>query len=143
MRKGREFYSKNYDKVMDMHARGVATADIAKQLRMSYSAVYHWVRGLRKPDIGNINAFEKFLSDNGPVAAVEIKDKFPKHNEVFHVATSRGSPLQRHVLEGKFGEYATWYFLPGQEDALKERIRELLGKYKDLREKIAKAIGNM
>jgi len=143
VRKGREFYSKNYDKVMELHASGVPMADIAKQLDMSYSAVYHWVRGLRKPEIGNINAFEKFLRDNGPMAAVEIKDRFPKHNEIFHVATSRGSALRRHILEGKFGGYATWYFLPGQEASLDKRIRELLEKYKDLREKMVKVIGNM
>lgn len=140
MRKGREFYSKNYAKAMELHNSGVEMNDIAKQLNISYSAVYHWVRGLRKPDAGNINAFQKFLEQNGPAAAVEIKDRFPKHNEIFHTAVSRGSPLQRHTLERKFGEYATWYFLPCQEAALKQRIQELLEKYKDLRNKLTEIL---
>lgn len=141
MRKGREFYSKNYDKAMELHRNGTEINEIAKQLNISYSAVYHWVRGIRKPDVGNINAFESLLEKNGPQAAVEIKDTFPKHNEIFLTAASRGSALRRHMLDRKFGEYSTWYFLPGQEDALKMRIQELLGKYKELRGKLAKVIG--
>lgn len=137
MRKGREFYSQNYNKVMELHNKGVGINDIAKQLNISYSAVYHWVRGLRKPDSGNINEFLAFLTEYGPQAAVEIKDTFPKHNEIFLTGASRGSPLRRHVLERKFGGYATWYFLPGQEAALEKRIQELLGKYKELRDKLA------
>lgn len=137
VRKGREFYSKNYGKVMQLHSSGVGTADIAKQVGLSYSAVYHWVRGLRKPDIGNVNAFESFLEQHGPQAAVEIAERFQKHNEIFHTSVSRGSQLRRQTLERKFGGYATWYFLPGQEEALKKRIAELLDKYKEMRGRIA------
>ncbi len=140
MRRGREFYSKNYSKAMEMHNNGVDISVIAKQLNISYSAVYHWVRGIRKPDEGNINAFESFLKQNGPSAAAEIESDFPKHNEIFHTAVSRGSQLKRHALERKFGGYATWYFLPGQEEALKARIRELFGKYKELRGKLAEVL---
>lgn len=140
MRKGREFYSKNYSRVMELHSKGAEINEIAKQLDISYSAVYHWVRGIRKPDTGNINAFEAFLRANGPVAAVEIKDKFQKHNEIFHTAASRGSQIKRHILERRFGGYATWYFLPGQEAALKKRVHELLDKYRELREKLTKII---
>lgn len=140
IRKGREFYAKNYSRVMELHAMGVPPAGIAKQMNMSYSAVYHWIRGLRKPGAGNITGFESFLEKHGPMAAAEIRDAFPKHNEIFLTAAGRGSPLKRHVMDRKFGEYATWYLLPGQEPALKARIEELLGKYKELRNKIAKMI---
>jgi len=139
-RKGREYYSKTYGKAMEMNNMGVGMKEIAKQLNISYSAVYHWVRGIRKPDVGNINAFESCLRKNGPMAAIEIRDNFPKHNEIFLTAAGRGSELKRHVLERRFGGYATWYFLPGQEEMLKKRIRELLDRYKELRDKMSEAL---
>ncbi len=142
-RRGREFYSKNYGKAMELYAGGTEISEIARHLNISYSAVYHWVRGIRKPDEGNINAFESFLRQNGPQASAEIEATFPKHNEIFHTATSRGLQLKRHVLEKKFGGYATWYFLPGQEGALKERVSELFAKYKEMRAKLAQSLASI
>jgi len=139
-RRGREFYSKNYATVMGLHSSGLSVTDIAKQTGMSYSAVYHWVRGLRKPDVGNVNAFEALLREKGPLAAAEIEEKFPKHNEIFHTAASRGAPLRRHTLERRFRGYATWYFLPGQESALRQRITELMDRYKELRGRVLKML---
>ena len=57
MRKGREFYSQNYEKVIELHKKGMSVKDIASRLNMSYSAVYHWTRGLRKPEKGNLLNF--------------------------------------------------------------------------------------
>ncbi len=141
MRRGREFYSRNYSMAMELHSKGASINEIAEQLNISYSAVYHWIRGIRKPETGNINAFEEFIAGHGPQAAADIKDKFPKHNEIFLTAVRRGSNLRRHAMGRKFGEYATWYFLPGQEGALKSRIGELLGKYRELRTKLAEMMG--
>ena len=134
MRKGREFYSKQYDKMMKHHENGKSVNDITKELDISYSAVYHWVKKLRKPEMGNINEFEDLLK-KGPIAVVEIKEKFSKHNELFLTATKRGLPVKRRVLGRKYGEYSTWYYIEGQEEALGERIKELLhvvkNKHKD------------
>lgn len=135
MRKGREFYSKNYDRVVEMYENGLTINEIANQLKISYSCVYHWVKGLRKPDTGKLNEFENFLR-SGPKPVIEIKERFPKHNELFLTAIRRGMPIKRHILKRKFGEYSTWYYLSGQETALKNNINELLKKYRELLKKI-------
>lgn len=140
MRRGREFYSKNYEKVVELHKKGAGVKEIAENTGLSYSAVYHWVRGIRKPEAGNLNGFESFLRQNGPSAAIEIREKFPKHNELFLTATRRSMPLKRFVMKRKFGEYGTWYFLDGQENELKQRVAELLERYKEVKDNIAKML---
>ncbi len=136
IRRGREFYSRNYEKSVELSMQGKSVNDIAKELGVSYSCAYHWVKGLRKPDSGKLNEFEVFLKENGPVPAIEMKDRFPKHNELFLTASKRKLPVRRFVLKRKFGEYSTWYFVEGQEDELKARIDELFRKVKELQEKI-------
>lgn len=125
---------------MKMYEEGISVKDIAAKLTMSYSAVYHWVKGLRKPDTGNLNDFENHLK-KGPVAAAEIKDKFPKHNELFLTASKRGISIKRVTLGRKYGDYSTWYFLDGQEDILKEKVKELFKKYREVKEKLIKTFG--
>lgn len=140
MRRGREFYSKNYERVMELHNKGAGIKEIAERTGLSYSAVYHWVRGVRKPEAGNLNGFESFLRENGPAAAIEIKERFPKHNELFLTSARRSMPIKRFVMKRKFGEYGTWYFLDGQEERLKQRVAELLERYKEVRNNIAKIL---
>jgi len=140
MRKGREFYSKHYDRALELHNKGMSIKDIAKELGMSYSAIYHWVRGLRKPESGNINEFIGFLQQHGPTPAGKIAEKFPKHNELFLTASRRGLPLKRLVLGRKFMEYSTWYLLDGQEAVLKERVEELFGRIKEFKEALKEAL---
>lgn len=138
-RRGREFYTKEYDQAMELHSKGLSVRDISDKLGISYSCVYHWVKGLRKPESGNLTEFEKFLS-NGPKPVAEIKDRFPKHNELFLTASRRGFPIKRYAINRRFGDYSTWYFLDGQEIELKNRIKELLNQYKEVKEKIIKAL---
>ena len=80
MRKGREFYSKNYDGAIDLYNKGLSVREIADKLKISYSCAYHWTKGLRRPEKGNLLEFEKFLKENGPTPVIDIKEKFPKHN---------------------------------------------------------------
>lgn len=134
MRKGKEFYSKHYETAMELHEKGLSINDIAKELGISYSCVYHWVKGLRKPKLGNVMNFIKFLEENGPSAVAELN--FPKHNELFLIARKRGLMIRRKILKRKFGKFATWYYLTGQEDELKNRIDELIEKYRKLKERI-------
>lgn len=141
MRRGREFYSKNYDKVMEMHRSGMSINDIANHLGLSYSCIYHWIKGLRKPDTGNVNDFEAFLAKRGPVPVAEVKERFPKHNEIFLTASRRGLSIKRYSLGRKFGEYSTWYFISGQEQELKKRLTALFAKYKEVKIKLANMIG--
>lgn len=124
---------------MEMHKSGIGISDIASRLNMSYSAVYHWVKGLRKPGHGNIKEFESAVL-SGPVAAAEIKDEFPKHNELFLISAKRGLPLKRYMMGRRYGEYSTWYFAGGQEEKLKERLKEFFAKYKELREKLIESV---
>jgi transcriptional regulator with XRE-family HTH domain len=142
MRRGREFYSENYEKVMELHKKGMNVKEIASQLGMSYSAVYHWVRGLRKPDIGNINEFIEFLRSNGPTPVLKLQN-FPKHNELFLTASRRGLPVKRLVLGRKFREYSTWYLLDNQEELLKKRIEELFSRIKEFKDELRRVLNGI
>ena len=140
MRKGREFYSRNYEEVIKLHQKGMSVRNIAEKMNMSYSCIYHWVKGIRKPETGNLNEFEKLLKEKGPMPVAEIKEKFPKHNELFLTARRRGMPIKRYVLNRKFGDFSTFYFLNGQEKELKKAVKELFDKYRGLREKMTKML---
>jgi len=139
-RRGREFYSKNYDEAINLYKKGLSVREIADKLKISYSCVYHWARGLRKPETGNLLEFEKFLRENGPTPIIDIKERFPKHNELFLTASRRGMPIKRYVLSRRFGEFSTFYFISNQEKELRKRIKELMDKYKELRERVIKAL---
>lgn len=140
MRRGREFYSKNYGEVMSLHDKGLSPKEIADKLGISYSAVYHWTRGLRKPEQGNVAAFTEYLKKHGPTAVVDIKSTFPKHNELFLICCKRDIAVKRHMLRKKFGEYSTWYYLTGQESLLESRLTELMEKIKQVQQKLGSAL---
>lgn len=139
-RRGRETYSKSYEDAMRLHSEGTPITEIAKKLGVSYSAAYHWVRGLRKPEKGNINELVSALEKSGPTAAIDMKEKFPKHNELFLIAARRGLPVRRFMLKKRYGEYSVWYYLAGQEKELDLRVDALLEKVKEIKEKISTAI---
>lgn len=141
MRRGREFYGKKYEQAMRMHGEGRSVQEIAKELKISYSAAYHWVKGLRKPDAGNVSAFESFLRERGPQPAAEIKDAFPKHNELFLIASRRGLPVKRLILGRQLKDYGVWYCLAGQEEELRSRTGEMLQKVKEIKGKLKDIIG--
>lgn len=139
-RRGREFYGSQYEEAVKLHEQGVPVTEIAKRLGVSYSAAYHWVRGLRKPEKGNVREFIECLRSKGPAAVTDIKEKFAKHNELFLIAARRGMPVKRYMLKKKYGEYATWYYLEGQESLLEERTNMLMEKIKEVREKLNEAM---
>lgn len=142
MRRGRQLYSRKYEEAMKLHGDGKSVNEIAAQLGISYSAAYHWIKGLRKPEEGNLNVFEKHLQENGPLPAIEIAKTFPKHNELFLMSNKRSMKIKRRVLKRRYGDYATWYYLEGQEALLEERLAELFAKIEKvkgmLREKMFK-----
>lgn len=136
MRRGRQLYGKKYDEAMQLHAEGKSINEIAAALDISYSAAYHWIKGLRKPELGNVNEFEKYLREKGPTPIIDIEKRFAKHNELFLMANKRGLAIRRKVLKRRFGKYSTWYYIEGQESALDKRLEELFSKIKDVREKL-------
>ncbi|MBS3050862.1 MAG: helix-turn-helix domain-containing protein [Candidatus Aenigmarchaeota archaeon] len=136
MRRGRQLYSKKYDEAMELHKEGKSINEIATSLGVSYSAAYHWIKGLRKPEPGNVNEFESYFRENGPMPAIEIEKKFQKHNELFLMSNKRGMKVRRKVLQRRFAGYATWYYMEGQEALLDKRLEELFSKIKDVREKL-------
>ena len=142
IRKGRQLYSKKYEEAMKLHEEGKSVNEIAAQLSVSYSAAYHWVKGLRKPETGNLNEFESYLRENGPMPVIEVEKLFAKHNEIFLMSNRRSMPIRRKVLKRRFAGYATWYYLEGQEQLLEKRLEELFAKIKEvkntLREKMFK-----
>lgn len=133
MRRGREYYGRKYGEAIRLCSEGRSAQEIARELGVSYSAAYHWIKGIRKPSLGNVNAFVQFLHDNGPQPAEEIKDFFPKHNELFLIASRRGLPVKRAVLDRKLRDYSTWYFLEGQEELLRKRTGEMLEKITEIK----------
>lgn len=139
MRRGKEFYDRNYERAMQLHEEGKSVREIAEKLNISYSAVYHWVKGLRKPEAGNVTDFLSFLQQKGPLPAAELKNSFPKHNELFLISGKRGEPVKRYVLDRKFGEYSTWYFISGQEEVLRKRIRGMFETIRGFSEKMKEA----
>jgi hypothetical protein len=136
MRRGRQLYGKLYDDAMRLHNEGKSVNEIAQQLGISYSAAYHWIKGLRTPEKGNVNEFEMYLRENGPMPVIEVEKKFAKHNELFLMANKRGLEIKRHVLARKYKQYATWYYLQGQEDLLGKRLNELFETIKDVKKKL-------
>jgi DNA-binding transcriptional MerR regulator len=136
IRKGKEHYAKHYYNAISMHKEGLPVGEIASKLGISYSAVYHWVKEIRKPEAGNVSDFIGFLSKNGPMPVIDIENKFPKHNELFLIAVRRNLPVKRYMMQKKYGEYSTWYYMEGHEKQLEERLEQLMDKIKEVKEKI-------
>jgi hypothetical protein len=136
IRRGREFYGKKYEEAVSLYSQGKSAKEIAQSLGISYSAAYHWVKGIRKPCPGNVNDFIAFLESNGPSAAIHVMQKFPKHNEIFLIASRRGLPVNRVFLGKKYRELSMWYYLSGQGDALKKRIDDIQKKIDDLKNRL-------
>ena len=140
MRRGRQLYSKKYEEAVKLHSEGKSVNEISSQLGVSYSAAYHWVKGLRKPESGNLNTFEEYLSQKGPMPSVEVEKRFPKHNELFLMSNRRGMKIRRKTLPRKYAKYSTWYYIEGQEAELDSRIEELFSKIKEVKEKLRESL---
>jgi predicted transcriptional regulator len=136
-RRGKEAYAARYEEAMRLHSEGLPPAAIAERLGISYSAAYHWVKGLRTPKQGNVAALIAHLEKNGPSAVTDLKEEFPKHNELFLIAAKRAQPVKRFMIKKKYSDYATWYYLDGQEAELQKRVAALFEKVKEVREKLA------
>lgn len=136
LRKGRETYGAKYDEAIKLYEQGFTPKQVSEKLSISYSCAYHWVKGLRKPETGNVSLFVEHLQKNGPLPVVDVKQKFPKHNELFLIASRRGLPLARRVLDKSLADYSTWYFLKGQEEQLDSRIKMLQEKIRNVKERL-------
>ena len=141
LRRGKEQYSLKYGDAIRMYNDGTGVKEIAVKLGVSYSCVYHWVKGLRKPEAGNPSEFVRFVKENGPVPVLEVKARFPKHNELFLICSRRSMGVKRAFLGRKFLEYSTWYYTEGQEKLLEERISSMLSKVKGMKKKLKDVLG--
>ena len=119
-----------------MNEEGIPIKDIANELKISYSACYHWIKGLRKPEKGNLKNFEEFIESKGPLSVSDISKKFPKHDEIFRVSKKRGMKIMRCMLPKKLGEYSIWYYTKGQEKKLDNEIMNLSKRYNELKNEI-------
>jgi|SRR3989338_2894048 len=140
IRKGKEIYSLKYDDAVNLYGSGMGIGDIARKLGLSYSCTYHWVKGLRKPVSGNPSDFAKFIDKNGPVSVLDIKEKFPKHNELFHICSRRAMRVKRAFMGRKYLEYSTWYYMEGQENLLSERVNMVISKVDDMKKSLKSAL---
>ena len=137
-RRGKDFYTKQYNDVMELVERGVPLQEIAQKTSLSYSCVYHWAKKIRKPETERLTVFFDFLQEHGPTPVAEIKDRFPKHNEIFLTCKRRGFPIKRFVMKSKVGDYGTWYYTEGQEDKLEEHVNSMVGTLKKIKETFEK-----
>lgn len=128
MRKVKEFYIAKYKDAILLYKNGMKISDIAKKLNVSYSAVYHWIKGLRKPEKSKLMKFFQYILNNGPVSAYEIEKFFPKHNELYHIARSRNFDIKRKVFKTSIKELKTWYYTSSQECKLIRKI-DILKKF--------------
>lgn len=141
LRRGREFYGGKCEEAVSLYRDGMSIKDIAERLGVSYSSAYHWVRGIRKPGKGNVNGFVEFLRSGGPAASVHVMARFPKHNELFLIASRRGLGVRRAYLGRKYRELGTWYYLEGQERELEERLEALRRKIGSVKDKLIRMAG--
>ncbi len=143
MRKTKEFYTEKVELAKKLFEDGMSIRDVAKELGVSYSAAYHWIKGLRTPKASRLEEFRNFIKVRGPVPICDVKNKFPKHNDLYNLSSTRGIKINRLVIEKNFRggmDYGTWYFLPGQEDELAKRVEKLLKNYKLAKETILKIL---
>lgn len=140
MRKGKEYYTKKYKKAKELHKQGLSIKKIAKKLNVSYSAAYAWIKKNRKPKKGQLVKFIEFLKENGPQTKPQLKKEFPKYNELYHIAVKRKKKVKRKILDPKYKQFRTWYYLKGQEKKLEKRINKLKQKYKQLKAKLLEAL---
>jgi DNA-binding CsgD family transcriptional regulator len=136
IRRGKEFYGSKYEEAMKLFKEGVGIKEIAARLGISYSTAYHWIRGIRKPEQGNVNEFLEYIRIKGPSSALQVMQKFPKHNELFLIASRRGLGMKRTYLGKKYRELATWYYLEGQEELLDARVAETRKKVEELKNRL-------
>ncbi|MBI5332655.1 MAG: helix-turn-helix domain-containing protein [Candidatus Aenigmarchaeota archaeon] len=135
MRKRKDFYFQKYDRAVELHKTGKSIQNIAKELDLSYSAVYSWLNNGKRPEKDALNYFVDFLRKNGPMPAIFVKELFPSHDDLFHMAVKRGSELNRHLVKGRsvLKQSGVWYYIDGQEDELKKRVIGMLKKYNELK----------
>ncbi len=142
MRKGRQIYAGKYEAALKLWKEGKSVKEIAAELNVSYSAAYHWVKGLRKPEKGNVNEFYDYIRKDGPLPTAKVEERFKKHNELFLMANKRGLRMSRHVLQRKYGPYATWYYVDGQEKLLEKRLEQLQETITNVKDKLRSSILN-
>ncbi len=141
LRKSKEKYTELYPQAVELSKKGVSVKDISLQLGISYSAVYAWLRQGRKPAPPSLVRFKQYLKEYGPTAAIDIKRIMPKHNDFYHISQKRGMGIKRVVLDKRYAEYRTWYYLDDQEALLKQRLEELREKYAKVKKKLMKTFG--
>jgi len=138
MKKGKEFYFQQYEKVMKLHKKGLSLKDIASKTDLSYSAVYNWIIRSKAPKKSSLDDLIEFLRLNGPSPVIVIKELFPSHDDLYHNAQKRGFFLRRYSMSHKkgFGKASVWYYIDGQEEELKRRVVDMIKKYKELKERL-------
>jgi hypothetical protein len=138
IRQGKEHYAQLYEKAMQLQNQGKSIASIAKELNLAYSCVYNWLKEQIKPKPGMLTEMSAFLGKNGPQPLSKLEQHFPSHDDAFQQAKIRGIQIKRYKTSAikTLGKNATWYYLPGQEQELKERVLNTLKRYKDLKENI-------
>ncbi len=142
VRRGKEFYTEKVARAKELRSKGLSIKGIASELGVSYSAVYQWLRG-NEPKKSKLEEFADYLTTNGPTPVAKVDRTFPKHNDLYNLAPTRGITIKRLVIERNFrgGEnYGVWYFLPGQEKELINRVEKMLENFKIARKKIGEIL---
>ena len=140
LRKGKNFYTENYNKALELWKKGYSIKDISKELGISYSTIYFWVSKRRVPKKDKVTEFYEFLKLHGPSSAIEIKNHFGKHSELYLTAKERGIEINRYKLPKILKGYSIWYYLDGQEEELINRVKDIINKREELKERLCKEV---
>lgn len=140
LRKGKNFYVENYRKAIELYENGHSVKEISKILGVSYSACYSWIHKKKTPKKDLATRFYEFLKVKGPSPAIEIEKEFSKHSDIYLEAKSRGFKINRYKLPRILKGYSIWYYLEGQEEEMLNRVRDIINKREELKEKLAEEI---
>lgn len=140
LRKGKNFYVENYKKAIELYNKGYNIKDIASILGISYSACYAWIFKKRTPKKDIATKFYEFLKSNGPSPIIEINKEFAKHSDIYLVAKERGFKINRYKLPRILKGYSIWYYLEGQEEELLNRVKDIINKREELKDKLTEEI---
>lgn len=137
LRKGKNFYVENYKKAIELYEKGYSIKDISCKLGISYSACYSWISKKNVPKKDIVTKFYEFLKTRGPSPIIDIKKEFSKHSEIYLAAIDRGFKINRYKLPRIFKDYSIWYYLEGQEEELINRVKDIINKREEMKDKLA------
>ena len=128
-----ESYRDKYEEFISLMEEGKSLSEISRILGVGKSTLHYWkTRGKRETALEKL---EKFLREKGPSPLYIVKEKFPKHSELYTKSRARGSKIRKYD-SGMKPPLRHWYYLEGQEKELGKRVSEIRKKIEKAKQAI-------